>query len=199
MLISFDTSDINFYFSFQDPYCYLAWVLLQNSLKDFDSIKVKPINIGLNPSNNKFSYRESWGGMRWLRLAKEAQSLGITINKPLEIVSENLTARCIPNYGASGAEYYISSIFKAEFTNNIDISITHSLRYFLQSEGNDSEVLVNASNDPKTLEAFEAQTDFWGKKRIRAIPTIEVGNERIAGYITKKHLEDILRSLTDKI
>ena len=44
-----------------------------------------------------------------------------------------------------------------------------------------------------------AQTDLWGKKRIRAIPTIEVGNERIAGYITKKQLDDILRSLTDKI
>jgi len=199
MLISFDTSDINFYFSFQDPYCYLAWVLLQNSLKEFDFIKVKPINIGLNPSNNKFSFRESWGGMRWQRLAKEAQSLGITIKKPLQFVSENLTARCIQNYGVSGAEYYISSIFKAEFTNNIDISVAHSLRYFLQSEGNDSEILVKSSNDSSTLGAFEAQIDFWGKKRIRAIPTIEVGNERIAGYITKKQLEDILRSLTDRI
>ena len=63
----------------------------------------------------------------------------------------------------------------------------------------DSEILVKSSNDSSTLGAFEAQIDFWGKKRIRAIPTIEVGNERIAGYITKKQLEDILRSLTDRI
>lgn len=199
MQLSFDKSDINFYFSFQDPYCYLAWILLQNSLKDYNSIKVKPINIGLNPSNNKFSFRESWGGMRWLRLAKEAKLLGITINKPLEVVPEELTARCIPDYGISGAEYYISSIFKAEFTNNINISIAHILRYFLQSEGNDSEVMMNASNDPKTLEKFNAQTDFWGKKRIRAIPTIEVGNERVAGLITQKQLDDILRSLIDRL
>lgn len=199
MQLSFDTSDINFYFSFQDPYCYLAWVLLQNSLKDFNTIKVKPINIGLNPSNNKFSYRESWGGSRWLRLAKEAKLLDVTIKKPLAIVSEDLTARCIPIYGVGGAEYYISSIFKAEFTNNLDISISPTLRYFLQSEGNDSEILINASNDSKTLDAYTAQTDLWGKKRIRAIPTIEVGNERIAGYITKKQLDDLLRSLTDKI
>ena len=199
MLLSFDTSDINFYFSFQDPYCYLAWVLLQESLKEFNSIKVKPINIGLNPPNNKFSYRESWGGLRWMRLVKEAKLLGITMNKPLQYVSENLTARCIPDYGVGGAEYYITSIFKAEFTNNIDISITHSLRYFLQSEGNDSDVLVNSSNNSKTLDAYKAQIDLWGKKRIRAIPTIEVGNERIAGYIAKKQLDDLLRSLTDKI
>ncbi len=199
MQLSFDTSDINFYFSFQDPYCYLAWVLLQNSLKDYNSITVKPINIGLNPSNNKFSFRESWGGLRWLRLSKEAKLLDITIKKPLGIVSEDLTARCIPVYGAGGAEYYISSVFKAEFTNNIDISITHILRYFLQSEGNDSDILVNASNDSKTLDVYKEQTDLWGRKRIRAIPTIEIGDERIAGLITKKQLDDILRSLTDKI
>ena len=199
MQLSFDNSDINFYFSFQDPYCYLAWVLLQNSLKEYDSIKVKPINIGLNPPNNKFSFRESWGGLRWLRLAKEAKLLGITIKKPLNIVSEELTARAIPEYGSGGAEYYISSIFKAEFTNNLDISITHILRYFLQGEGNDSEVIVNASNDSKTLDAFKEQTDFWGKKRIRAIPTIEIGNERLSGFITQKQLDDLLRSLTDRI
>ena len=199
MLLSFGTSDINFYFSFQDPYCYLAWVLLQNGLKNFDSIKVKPINIGLNPTNNNFSFRESWDGLRWLRLAKEAKLAGITINKPLEYVSENLTARCIPNYGVGGAEYYISSIFKAVFTDNIDISIAHSLRYFLQSEGNDSEVLIDASNDSKTLNDYLAQVDLWGKKRIRTIPTIEVGDERLAGFITQKQLDDLLRSLTDRL
>ena len=199
MLLSFDTSDINFYFSFQDPYCYLAWILLQNSLKDFNTIKIKPINIGLNPSNNKFSFREYWGGLRWLRLAKEAKLLGITINKPLEIVSEDLTARSIQSYGVGGAEYYISSIFKAEFTNNINISIAHSLRYFLQSEGNDSEVMMDAFNDQKTLDLYKEQVELWNKKRIRAIPTIEVGNERLSGFITQKQLENLIRSLTDKI
>ena len=199
MILSFDSSDINFYFSFQDPYCYLVWTLLCNYLKDEKNIKVKPINIGLNPSNNKFSYREYWGGYRWLRLAKEAKLLGITIKKPLEYVPEELTARCIQDYGIGGAEYYITSIFKAEFCSNINISITHLIRYFLQSEGNDSDVLVNSSNDPKTLDKYKEQTDLWNKKRIRAIPTIEIGSERLSGFITEKQLDNLLRSLTDKI
>ena len=199
MILTFDSGDINFYFSFQDPYSYLAWVLLRKSLENLDTIKVKPINIGLNPASNNFSYRNYWGGMRWLRLAKEAKLLGITINKPLEIVSEDLTARCIQDYGVSGSEYYITSIFKAEFANNTNISIAHILRYFLQSEGNDSEVLMKASNDQKTLDAYKEQINLWWKKRIRTIPTIEVGNERLSGFITQKQLDALLRSLTDKI
>lgn len=199
MIISFDSSDINFYFSFQCPYSYLTWVKLCNNLKDVDNVKVKPINIGLNPPNKNFSYMECWGGERWLRLSNEAKQLGIIINKPLEIVSEEHTARSVESYGPANAEYYISTIFKAVFSNNLNIAITPTLRYFLQSEGNDSEVLVNACNDPNTLKTYNENIELWTKKRIRTLPTIEFSNERLAGFITNIQIEYVLRSITDKL
>lgn len=199
MKISFgNNSDINFYFSFQCPYSYIVWKHLLSVLKDNDKITVNPINIGITPpSNNSFSFREFWGKERWERISKEADALGIVINNPSEIVSEDLAARCIQCYEEGSVEYYINSVFKAVFQNKIDISITNTLRYFLQSEGNDSEILIKASKDSETLEKYKEQTELWSKKRIRVLPTIEVDNERIAGFITKRPIENIIHTILD--
>ena len=198
MKISFDKSDINFYFSFQCPYSYLAWTQLCKILSNNDKINVKPINVGIdNAVSNKYSFRKQWGGERWLRLSNEAKQLGITMSKPLKEVPELLASRSIEYFGSSGVEYYITTIFKAVFSANIDISITNTLRYFLQSEGNDSELIIKASEDPKTLVKANENIDQWGKKRIRLLPTIEIGSERIAGYLTQREIENLLRSLVD--
>ena len=199
MKISYDdSSDVKFYFSFQCPYSFLAWKQICEIFKDNDKVTVKPINIGLNLQNNSsYSYREFWGKERWDRIIKEANNLGIVINKPLKFVSEDLAARCIQSYDIVSVEYYISSIFKAVFTSNLDISITSSLRYFLQSEGNDSEIIVEASKDSETLQKYQEQTELWRKNRIRVIPTVEVETDRVAGYITRRQFESLFRSLTD--
>ena len=198
MKVSFENSNINFYFSFQCPYSYLAWIQLCKILKDNNKVSLNPIDVGIDSvGNNKYSYRDLWGGERWLRLSNEARKLGVSLSKPVKIVSENLTARSLEQFGSAGAEYYISSIFKAVFSTNIDISITSTLRYFLQSEGNDSELIVKACEDENTLIKAKANMDFWTKKRIRLLPTIEIGSERIAGFINKKQIEDLLRSIID--
>lgn len=197
MKLSFENSNINFYFSFQCPYSYIVWKTLCDLLQNNKDISVNPINIGLNPNGNKYSFRELWDGQRWLKLSNEAKTKGIIISKPLKIVSENLAARCIKNYGVSSAEYYISTIFKAVFTSGIDISIPSNLRYFLQSEGNESSILSDAANDNETLTEYEKQTDLWGIKRIRLTPTIELGNERLSGLINKLQLENLLRPLIE--
>ena len=202
MKLSFDNSNsnINFYFSFQCPYSFLAWIHLCNILKDIDTVTLKPLNIGIEAiGNNKYSFREYWGGERWLRLSKEAQSLGISISKPLKFVSEEIPAKSIPIYGAAGAEYYISSAFKAVFSSNIDISITNALRYFLQSECNDSELIIKASENPEYYKRHKEITELWTKNRIRLLPTIEIGKERISGYLTRKQIENLLRSIIDSV
>ena len=198
MKVSFENSNINFYFSFQCPYSYLAWIQLSKILKDNNKVSLKPINVGIEPiGNNRYSYRDLWGGERWLRLSNEARKFGVSLSKPVKIVSENLTSRSLEYFGPSGAEYYISSIFKAVFSSNLDISITSTLRYFLQSEGNDSELIVKACEDDNSLVKAKANIDLWCKKRIRLLPTIEIGSERIAGFINNKQIEDLLRLIID--
>ncbi len=199
MKISFDDdSNIKFYFSFLCPYSYLAWKQICDIFNNNDKITIKPINIGLNiHNNNSYSFRELWGKDRWDRISKEANQLGIVISEPLKIVSEELAARCIQSFDIVSVEYYISSIFKAVFAADLDISITSSLRYYLQSEGNDSEIIVEASKKPETLLQYQEQTELWRKKRIRAIPTVDVENERIAGFLSRRQLDSIFRSLLE--
>ena len=199
MKISFDDNcDINFYFSFQCPYSYLAWKQICDLLKDNDKITLNPINIGINPpSNNSFTYREYWGKPRWERIAKEANNLNIIIEEPEKIVSEEVAARAITSSEKSGVEYYISTIFKAVFSKKQDISISTLLRYYLQSEGIDSEIIVNASKEALTTDTYNKQTELWTQKRIRVLPTIEVQNERLAGFVTKRQIENLFRSIID--
>ena len=198
MKISFDKSDINFYFSFQCPYSFIAWKLLCEILKNNEKITLNPINVGIAVDGwNRYSFMNLWGGERWLRLTREAKAVGIDISKPLNIVSEEMVARAIESYDASGAEYYISSVFKAEFISNIDISISNILRYYLQGEGNDSEIFIQALEDENTLIKYKNNIDLWGKKRIRLLPTIEIGKDRISGLVKQRQIEDFLRPLLE--
>ena len=198
MRISFDKGDINFYFSFQCPYSFITWRLLSDILRDNEKVSLNPINIGIAIDGwNKYSYMNLWGGERWLRLSREAQSLGIKISKPLNIFNEELVARAIESYENTGAEYYISTVFKAVFISNLDISISNVIRYFLQSEGNDSDIFMEALGNENTLIKYKNNLDLWHKKRIRLLPTIEIGTDRISGFVKKRQIEDFLRPLLE--
>lgn len=197
MNITFNNPDIKFYFSFQCPYCFIAWELLRAVLKS-TRLTLQPIEIGLNPpGNTKFHFREIWGSLRWKRLIEEAAALKLTISQPEKYVSDIPAIRGIEAYGKLNAEDYISSIFRAFFSARIDISIPTSLRLHLQSDGLDSSILAAALDDPKTEIKANDQLLLWGHERIRMLPTIECGEERFCGLVDKNGLERLLRSVLE--
>lgn len=194
MRIAFEKENLRFYFSFQCPYSYLVWEQLCRLLNNNDQIKINPISIGINPPNNfKFNHIELWNSAHWEKLAKDAEQLGIELKKPQKFVSEAEVACAIKLYGAVGAEAYISSIFKAVFCENLDISVPSSLRYLLQSEGVDSSILIKAFENHHLGENFENLNNIWGSKRIRALPTLESTESRSSGFL---NCDDILKEFS---
>ncbi|MDD3149120.1 MAG: DsbA family protein [Candidatus Riflebacteria bacterium] len=197
MNITFTSPDIKFYFSFQCPYCYIAWELLKAVLKN-TRLTLQPLEIGLNPpGNTKFHFREIWGELRWKRLIDEAAAIKLTISKPDRYVSDIPAIRAIEAYGTLSAEDYITSVFRAVFSARVDISIPTSLRLHLQSEGLDSSILMAALDDPKTEKKASEQILLWGHERIRMLPTIECSDERFCGLVDKHGLERLFRSILE--
>ncbi len=197
MNICFKQPDIKFYFSFQCPYSFIAWELL-NKLLCNSRVSLMPIEIGLFPSGTtKFHFRELWAEPRWNRLIADAKSVGLSIYKPEKYVSSLNAARAIEKYGPANASDYITSVFKGFFQKRIDISLPTSLKMYLQSEGIDSGVLSSAIEDEKTeKKALENQL-LWGHDRIRMVPTIELDGERYSGFVDLQSLERFLRSVID--
>ena len=134
MIIDFKEPDIKFYFSFQCPYSFMAWEILSKILNK-KNIKIAPIEIGNSPQGNtKYHFREIWGKPRWERLIKDADELGLKILQPKDYVSSLPATRAIEEYSKDNIFDYITSIFRAVFVTQVNISHVNSLRLHLQSE-----------------------------------------------------------------
>jgi 2-hydroxychromene-2-carboxylate isomerase len=197
MIIDFKEPDIKFYFSFQCPYSFMAWEILSKILNK-KNIKIAPIEIGNSPQGNtKYHFREIWGKPRWERLIKDADELGLKILQPKDYVSSLPATRAIEEYSKDNIFDYITSIFRAVFVTQVNISHVNSLRLHLQSEGLDSSIFADAQEKPETLALAKANQLLWGHERIRTIPTIQLEDERYSGLIDENGLTRFLRSILD--
>ncbi len=197
MNIDFANPEIRFYFSFQCPYSFMAWEILKSLFKT-SKVSIAPIETGLFPTGNtKYHFREIWGEPRWKRLIEDARSCGLNISIPDKYVSSINASRAIESFGAANVSDYITSVFRAVFMSRIEISLPNSLRLHLQSEGIDSSIFAAALEDPDTEKKALDNTLLWGHKRIRMIPTIELEDERLSGFIDKGSLERFLRGVLD--
>ncbi|MGM0598512.1 MAG: DsbA family protein [Candidatus Rifleibacteriota bacterium] len=197
MQIDFSNPDLLFYFSFQCPYSYMAWEILKNLLAK-ESVKVAPIEIGLfPPGNNSLHYRKKWGKNRWERLTEDAAKLGLKLKKPEAYVSELYVSSAVEAYDSSSAIDYISSVFRAFFAAEINISAPKSLKVHLQSEGIDTNIFSEATADKKLTKKAEEKQLLWGTRRIRQVPTVEYNDERYSGFIDKGGIERFLRGLVE--
>ncbi len=195
MKIDYNNKDITFYFSFQCPYSYMSWVILQQVLKKQD-IKIAPIEIGNEPTGStKYHFRETWGKERWARIIEDAARLNIRISQPEKYVSSFYASRGMSAYTGKDLVDYITSIFRAVFLARVDISMTTSLRMHLQSEGIDSAKFATAIEDPSTEKLAKENLLLWGHNRIRTIPAIEYEKERLSGLINKRGVESFLRAI----
>lgn len=186
---------LTFYFDFTCPYSYIAWELLQRKRRQ-QPFQMKLIGIGPNPPGNPgLLGRELWCDARWAALHAIAEKLDFVINRPLVQASSQVALRGLDMYQGFGLTDYVSGVFKVLFRDNADISTSSELVEHLQANGIDTVPLLSALKEPETLKKVEDDALLWGHARIRTIPTLEFGNERLAGLFDQRAIENFLVTL----
>jgi len=183
---------LTFYFDFTCPYSYLGWELMQKARRK-RSFPMTLIGIGPNPPGNpNLLGRALWSDQRWSALQKLAEQLDITICKPAGKISSLIALRGLTVYEGSALPEYVSGVFRALFRDNIDISIPRSLVDNLQTNGIDPKPLARALMMPETLKKVEDDMFLWGHERIRTLPTLCYGQERLAGLFDQRGIENFM-------
>lgn len=186
---------LTFYFDFTCPYSYIAWELLQRKRRQ-QPFQMKLIGIGPNPPGNPgLLGRELWCDARWAALHAIAEKLDFVINRPSVQASSQVALRGLDMYQGFGLTDYVSGVFKVLFRDNADISTSSELVEHLQANGIDTVPLLSALKEPETLNKVEDDALLWGHARIRTIPTLEFGNERLAGLFDQRAIENFLVTL----
>ena len=182
---------LQFYFDFLCPYSYIALELMRQTL-DKHQLPVEYICPGLRPPDLLADERTFWQPERWDRIAKVGEKLGLIIKPPCPGTNSVLVRRGLRKYTGIGLQEYITGVFRAALTSAIDIGKEHALIEYLQSDGVDVKPLQEALNDDATAFAAAAESALWKTERLRLLPTFSLSNERYAGMIDARGLENFL-------
>jgi len=187
-----DAKTLRFYFDFYCPYSYIGWSILERQLQK-KNIPLEFLAIGPNPPANKLLLgRKLWSDVRWEAISEHGKSEGLIVHKPASTAMNVFPHRGLPFYEGVGVVEYISGIFKGIFALRLDFSTTRQIQTHLQSEGIDSLPYNNACEVPNTQEQAEEKFLLWGERRIRTLPTLEFGQDRIAGVFDPRGVENFI-------
>ena len=185
---------LNFYFDFLCPYSYIAWHILDQFAQEQELPPMDFLGIGFYPSDSpNLHNRHLWSRERWAQVKAHGAKVGIEIQAPSGPATLTfLPQRALGNYTGSGLREYISGIFRGRFVHDIDLTSTSAINGFLQLEGIDPIPFQRAVNDPNTLKLAQERNYYWGSRRIRLIPTLEIIDERYSGLFDRRGLENFL-------
>ncbi|HEY9068993.1 MAG TPA: DsbA family protein [Candidatus Ozemobacteraceae bacterium] len=183
---------LTFYFDFTCPYSYIGWELLQK-IRQTRPFELTLVGIGPNPPGNpRLLGRAFWSDDRWAGLKKLGNQLGLTIERPHPKATSTVARRGLALYEGSALPEYVSGVFRACFRDQVDISNPHTLVEHLQTNGIDPKPLAHAIVLPETLRKAEDDMLSWGHERIRTLPTLRFGQERLAGLFDQRGIDGFL-------
>lgn len=195
MKIDFKKPDTVFYFSFQCPYSYLSWELLKKKMANCNT-RFKPIELSSNKAlNSSFSFQEYWGENRWAKISSYAKELGISIKSPSILPDCSLSGSLVCEKNILLVEQIISAVFKAIFSDGSDVSKEKNLLKSLKANGLSDAMLkdlVYATNESDLTEEDQKKALIWENKKIRMLPTIEIGNDFHVGLLKENIYKKML-------
>ncbi len=183
---------VRFYFDFYCPYSYLGWEILHREYQA-QEFPLEVVAIGPNPPNNSdLLGRNLWGEMRWQALAEKGKTLGLTI-RPVEGSAFSLAPhQALPFYQGIGRQAFMAGVFKGIFELGLDFGHPQTLLNHLQSEGIDTLPLTKALGNPETMAQAKERFLLWNSQRIRMIPLLECGQDRLAGVFDRRGVQNFL-------
>ncbi|MBF0499682.1 MAG: DsbA family protein [Candidatus Riflebacteria bacterium] len=177
---------IRFYFDFLCPYSYIGWLHFKQALSG------KGLSTVFHAVGSKGDSARFDAPSRWEKLTSRGKKLGVSINKPRSGIDSAAARRGMACCTDITREVYIDAVFRAVFQENVDISNGQTLIDFLQKEGVDHAPLQKALDDPQSLKFADDAASLWETRHLELLPTIEIGEDRYAGIIDGRGLENLL-------
>ena len=198
MKIDFNNYNVEFYFSFRNPYSYLAWTMLKKLMQDKKDA-LKPIEISAVNLDPKASYRPFWSDLRWKnRIAMHAKEAGIIINPVKELFGCSNAVGALKQENVDLLEKFITCVFKAEFEKQINVSDFDKMHSFLVSEGFTQEEASKLLSTPINNDEYVKEAnDIWQKEHIRMLPTLKIKNDIFVGYCSLNNYLRLVSPLID--
>lgn len=180
---------VEFWFEFASTYSYLAALRIE-ALAQSQGVPIvwKPFLLGpvfraQGWSDSPFNLFPAKGRYMWRDLERICAELSIPFRRPSQFPRNGLLAARIACWFATEpwVPEFIRSVYRANFSEDIDISIASVLERRLDSLGQPGAALIQQAQSPESKEKLRAQTERAVALGIFGAPTLVVGPELFWG------------------
>jgi len=181
--------DVEFWFEFGSTYSYPAALRIEALAKSEGVPMVwKPFMLGpifrtLGWSDSPFNLQPVKGRYMWRDLERICAELAIPFRRPSQFPRNGLLAARIACWftAETWVPDFIRSVYRANFSEDLDISNTSLLQRLLDNLGRPGAALIQQAQSPESKEKLRAQTEQAAALGIFGAPTLVVGPELFWG------------------
>lgn len=192
------SDQILFYFDYESPNAYLAWVELPRLAARFDA-RIEPVPVlyaGLLEAHGHVGPGEIPAKAAWMmkNLARKALFLGVELNPPAYIPFNPLLAlraTLIPER-AEQRHALIDALFRAVWVRGLHVAEPAVVERLAHDVGLDGAAVVANAQRPQIKARLRQQTEEAVSKGVFGVPTMVVGQELFWGYDDFPFLEAFL-------
>ena len=180
---------VEFWFEFASTYSYPAALRIE-ALAQSECVPIvwKPFLLGpvfraQGWSDSPFNLFPAKGRYMWRDLERICAELSIPFRRPSQFPRNGLLAARIACWFATEpwVPEFIRSVYRANFAEDLDISIASLLKSRLDSLGQPGAAVIQQAQSPESKEKLRAQTERAVALGIFGAPTLVVGPELFWG------------------
>jgi len=180
---------VEFWFEFASTYSYPAALRIEALAQsegvpiDWKPFLLGPIFRAQGWSDSPFNLFPAKGRYMWRDLERICAELSIPFRCPSQFPRNGLLAARIACWFATEpwVPEFVRSVFRANFAEDLDISIASVLESRLDSLGQPGAALIQQAQSPESKEKLRAQTEGAVALGIFGAPTLVVGPELFWG------------------
>jgi len=192
------TPRIRFYFDYESPNAFLAWIELPKLAERYGAALdlVPVLYAGLLDAHGQIGPGEMPAKGRWMgkNVLRKAALLGVPLNLP-ELFPFNpllaLRVSILP-LEEGDRRSVIDALFRAVWVRALPISEASVVTTLLDDLGLSGATLVAQAQTPEVKARLRQQTDEAIGRGVFGVPTMEVGDELFWGYDDFPYLERFL-------
>ncbi len=192
------TPRIRFYFDYESPNAFLAWIELPKLAERYGAALdlVPVLYAGLLDAHGQIGPGEMPAKGRWMgkNVLRKAALLGVSLNLPVFFPFNPLLALrvSILPLEENDRRSVIDAFFRAVWVHGLHVSEAPVVTRLLDELGLSGATLVAQAQTPEVKARLRQQTDDAIARGVFGVPTMEVGDELFWGYDDFPYLERFL-------